>query len=78
MTTPERLLSFEISQDGNELEIHCDETGVRDLLAIVQRVLTSRDHEHLMMPAWGGNELTEVKQGQNTNVVKKVTIRFWK
>ena len=78
MRTPRRLLVFEISQDGNELEIHCNETGIQDFTAIVQRVLASRDHEHLMAPAWGGHELSEVRQGENTNIVKKVTIRFWK
>ncbi|MFQ3582060.1 MAG: Imm32 family immunity protein [Chloracidobacterium sp.] len=27
------------------------------------RLRRKQDHEHLMTPSWGGNELTEVKQG---------------
>ena len=79
MANNEHLLTFELSEDGDELEIHCNNRGLEELLRVCQRLEGSRgnDHEHLTTPSWGGHELSEEKQGQSNTLLNKVTIRFW-
>lgn len=71
------LLTFELTPDGEELEIHCDSQGISRLLASLSRTAESRTHDHLMTPSWGGHELTEAKQGKENRLLNKVTIRYW-
>ena len=73
----ERILTFELSADCNQLDIHGDTAGLQDLLQTLQRVISSHEHEHLMTPSWGGNELTEEAQGQGGRLINKVTIHYW-
>lgn len=72
------MLTFELTQDNKEIEIHGDEEGLSELIEIVSRVVKSSGHDHLMTPAWGGSELTQDKQGQTNTLVNKVTVRIWK
>lgn len=73
-----KLLTFELTEDGSQLEIHGNEEGLRDLTNVLSRVLTTGDHDHLMTPAWGGTELTEEKQGEKNALINMVTIRLWR
>ena len=70
------LLTFELS-NGNEIDIHGDASGLRRLAETLQRVLDSGEHEHLMTPSWGGTELSEEKQSDQSALVHKVTIHLW-
>ncbi len=72
-----RLLTFELSGDGSELHIHGDASGLRELVRALERVITTREHDHLMTPSWGGAELTEQPQGQGTRLVHSVVVHPW-
>jgi hypothetical protein len=73
----DKLLTFELSVDGDQLEIHGDLAGLHDLSRILQRVIDTHEHEHLMTPSWGGNELSEEVQGIGVRLINKVTIHIW-
>jgi hypothetical protein len=72
-----RILTFELSADGYQLDIHGDAAGLQDLLQKLQGVIRSHNHEHLMTPSWGGDELTEETQGKDARLINKVTIHIW-
>ena len=59
------MLTFELTNEEDELEVHFDEEGARQLVQAIQIALSSGDHQHLMTPAWGGAELTEEKLMNN-------------
>lgn len=73
----DRLLTFELSPDGDQLEIHGDIAGLKDLSRAIAKVIETHEHEHLMTPSWGGNELTEESQGKGARIINKVTIHIW-
>ncbi len=77
MTTNDFLLSFELSENNDELHIHLDEAGLSQLMAHLSLLKKESQHEHLMTPSWGGNELSENKQGEKSNILNKVTIHQW-
>ena len=77
MTTDNFLLSFEISKDGDELNIHCDDAGLENLRSIISQIKGKVSHEHLMTPSWGGNELSEDPQSEDSHLLNKVTIHKW-
>ena len=49
------MLTFEIVSDCEEIEIHGDEKGLKNLIFYLQRLLDSKksapNHDHLMTPA---------------------------
>ena len=45
------------------------------LIKIIENVIKHNSHDHLMTPSWAGNELAEETQGNNTQLINKVTIR---
>jgi len=61
------LLTVEIkdAREAREAEavICFDDEGLEFLINKLIRLRGKPDHEHLMTPAWAGNELTEKKQG---------------
>ena len=61
------LLSVELKdrakRDQAEVVLCFDEEGLTFLIEKLTRLRGRKDHEHLMTPAWAGNELTEIKQG---------------
>ena len=72
-----KTLTFEISSDGQELEIHGDREGLTELIEIIGRVLRTQQHDHLMTPEWGGTELTQEPQGVHNRLVNKVSVYVW-
>jgi len=82
MTTKEKILTFELVPDGDELEIHFDQQGLLFLIGELQKLAESKHelprHNHLMTPSWGGHELTEEKQCSNSTLINKVTLRLWR
>lgn len=71
------LLTFEITQDGDEVEIHGNKEGLLGLIASLKKVIDFGEHEHLMTVNWGGAELSDEKQGLSNTLINKVTIRIW-
>ncbi|TRD14440.1 Imm32 family immunity protein [Palleronia caenipelagi] len=74
---PAELLTFELCENGDEVEIHLNDEGLSNLINYLVRLKKSRDHEHLMTEEWGGNELTSIKQGSGNTLLQKVTLRHW-
>lgn len=78
----DKLLTFELSPDGDELDIHMSQEGLADLIQHLQRLAESRGplprHDHLMTPGWSGDELTEEKQRADAELINKVTLRLWR
>jgi hypothetical protein len=68
------MLVFELTPEGDQLEIHADEAG----LAVLQRQLgflvRGSSHVHLKTPSWAGDELTEVAQGKDHRILNHVKI----
>lgn len=71
------MLTFELTRDNSELEIHGDKEGLLELIRILSRMVNHAGHEHLMTPAWGGSEISSEKQGETNTLINKVTIRPW-
>lgn len=71
------LLTFELTEDGDEIEIHGDRDGLLSLIAMLKKVVDYSEHEHLMTPSWGGAELSDEKQGERNTLINKVSIRIW-
>lgn len=80
--TKEKMLTFELTQDGDEIEIHCNQEGLSSFLTVLHRLADAQSglpkHDHLMTPSWAGDELTEEKQGEKNILINKVTVRLWR
>lgn len=76
----QKLLTFEIVESKDEIEIHLNKEGINELLKQLNTLSTfdSNDHLHLFSESWGGSELTEQKQAEDNKIVYKVTIYYWK
>lgn len=70
------LLTFEISNDHQQLHIFGNRQGLSSLICKLAVVLKAGDHDHLMTPSWAGQELTETLQASDTKILNKVTIHF--
>ncbi len=76
----EKILTIELTNDGDQLEIHGNEEGLRELMEIIAKLLKTpekQDHNHLMTPSWAGYELTEEKQGETNTLINMATVYFW-
>jgi hypothetical protein len=72
------MLTFELNTNHDELTIHADAEGLRELQQQVAFLLSgSSGHVHLMTPSWGGSELSEEHQVENSSLLNKVTIFRW-
>jgi hypothetical protein len=74
------LLTFEMSEEGDELTIHGDAAGLR-LLAerIAELAAKAETHSNpsvlaLSTSVWGGNELSLEPQGSDTKLIYQVRI----
>jgi hypothetical protein len=75
------LLSFEFDKDSQELMIHGDSKGLERLSQMVSLLIARThpghfNHDHLMTPAWAGDELSE--QNKGGAVINSVKIYCWK
>jgi hypothetical protein len=73
------MLTFELTADASQLDVHADEAGIRLLINELHRLLETAtdDHFHLMTPGWGGQELSEDRQSADSSLVNKVTVHRW-
>lgn len=76
-------LTFEISEDGDFLEVHGDSEGLIHLCAhltsLVQKELrgTTHDDIHLLAPSWGGSGIDDITVGLRNRSLKSVKIFRW-
>ena len=74
------LLTFELSEEGDELSIHGDSAGLRLLaervaeLAAKAEAQSTPSVDKLSTSVWGGNELSLEPQGANTRLIYYVKI----
>jgi hypothetical protein len=74
------LLTFEISEEGDDLSIYGDVTGLRlladRLIALAAKAETQSQPsvESLSTSVWGGNELSLEPQGTETRLIYQVRI----
>lgn len=71
------LLTFELNSEQDSVEIHANADGIAVLVNWLEVALKTKDHQHLMTPEWGGNELSAELQGQSNRLVKHVKIVPW-
>ena len=75
-----KMLTFELTKDGDQLEIHGNREGLLLLREAVGRLLRDpmkQDHCHLMTETWGGDELTDEKHIPDGRLLNSVTVFFW-
>ena len=74
------LLTFELSEEGDELTIHGDPPGLRLLAQRVADLAAKAETQsnptvaNLSTSVWGGNELSLEPQGNNTRLIYQVRI----
>ena len=74
------LLTFELSEEADELTIHGDPPGLRLLaerltdLAARAETQSNPSAAKLSTSVWGGNELSLEPQGTDTRLIYQVTI----
>ncbi len=78
MSSRSRILTFELLEGKDQLELHCNEEGLVLLIECLTKVLRTGEHEHLMTSSWGGSELTEEAQGIGNQLINKVTVHLWR
>lgn len=71
------FLTFEINSEQAIVEIHANAEGIAALEHWLDIALKTNDHQHLMTPEWGGNELSSELQGQSNQLVNHVKIIPW-
>lgn len=74
-----KLLTFEINKDKDEIQIHTNKEGLGELIKYLEKIscITPPTHDHFMTPSWSGMELTEEKQGSDNILINKVTVYLW-
>jgi len=74
------LLTFELSEEGDELTIHGDPPGLRLLAERISDLAGKAETQinpsvaQLSTSVWGGNELSLEPQGTDTRLVYQVRI----
>jgi hypothetical protein len=74
------LLTFELSEEGDELTIHGDPPGLRLLAERVAELAAKAETQsnptvtNLSTSVWGGNELSLEPQGTDTRLIYQVKI----
>jgi hypothetical protein len=74
------LLTFELSEEGDELTIHGDAPGLRLLAERVSELASKAETQsnpgvaQLSTSVWGGNELSLEPQGNDTRLIYQVRI----
>ena len=71
------LLTVEYNGMKGAVEIHLDNQGLDLLMERLHKLKKHGGHDHLLTPAWAGNELTEEKQGAENRVINQISIMLW-
>ncbi len=71
------VMSFEVRDNSEELEIVLDSKGLKSLLDYLSFLdKQTTDHVHLMAKSWGGDELDEEPQLEGSKPMRHVKITF--
>lgn len=75
-----RLLTFELDEKNELLEIHGNNEGLLYLKQQIESLILVEelDHVHMMVPSWGGEELSEERQCEQNQIVPHIKIYKWK
>ena len=75
-----KILTFELNEEKEKLEIHGDTEGLTLLIKKLQNLLyqSKQDHIHLTSSLWGGEELTDEVQGEHNKLINEVKVFLWK
>ena len=73
------LLTFELSEEGDELSIYGDAAGLRLLAERLSSLAAKAEAgtqgtDQMSTSVWGGNELSLEPQGNNTRLIYQVRI----
>ena len=74
------LLTFELSEEGDELSIHGDPAGLRLLAQRLAELAAKAETQsqpgvtQLSTSVWGGNELSLEPQGTDTRLIYQVRV----
>jgi hypothetical protein len=71
------LLTFELDKEFEQIDVHFDEVGLEQLILILQNLRGVSDHDHMMTPSWGGDQLSDEPQSDQTKLINKVTLHKW-
>ncbi|WP_434111824.1 Imm32 family immunity protein [Methylocaldum sp. GT1TLB] len=73
------MLTFELADNGERLEVHGDREGLRRLAEILTSLADEKrpDHAHLMTEDWGGSGLSNDIQGLNNTLLHHVKVFVW-
>jgi hypothetical protein len=81
------MLYLETDKDGDRVFLHTDRDGIqklREVLDFLEGQPEMPEHEHLITPAWGGNELDEklsigARDGNSelNRAVHEVKMYYW-
>ena len=69
------MLSFQLINQGQGIQVNCDEQGMTTLLEALKKVQPTGGHIHLRTPANGGKELDE-KSPWGEDTVGEVVITW--
>lgn len=74
-----KMLTFELTDDTEMLEIHGNREGLLHLAKILTSLAEERspEHAHLMTEEWGGNSLSSEMQGLSNKLLNHVKIMVW-
>lgn len=66
----EKLFTVELNNSNESIEIHMNQEGIDSLIEKLNSLKrrNETDHEHLMTPTWGGDDLTIIQQNKDENV----------
>ena len=71
-----KLLTFEFDERDELLEIHGNTDGLISLRDKIDNLIKmkSDEHIHMMIPSWGGEELSEEKQCEDNRLIPHVKV----
>jgi hypothetical protein len=59
------MLTAEVNEKLQTIELHVDEEGLNNLIERLRSLKQYDSHAHFMTPSWGGKELGEIAHGAN-------------
>ena len=68
------ILTVEYDVKGETVEIYSDKEGLQFFINKINNLIDKGGHTHFMTPHWAGSELTEQKQGEDTELINHLVI----